>query len=114
VSDVFWSESALDDMDALAAYIAADNPAAALRVIDRIEAAAELLGHAAIGRKGRVAEAFEKPVKDLPYIIAYALEPMPDGDARIVISPGDPRRQGLAGGAMAEMTAIGLRAQVEH
>jgi plasmid stabilization system protein ParE len=29
VSDVFWSESALDDMDALAAYIAADNPAAA-------------------------------------------------------------------------------------
>jgi plasmid stabilization system protein ParE len=85
VSDVFWSESALDDMDALAAYIAADNPAAALRVIDRIEAAAELLGHAPIGRKGRVSGTYEKPVKDLPYIIAYALQSMPDGYERVVI-----------------------------
>jgi plasmid stabilization system protein ParE len=85
VSDVFWSEGALDDMDAIAAYIAADNPAAALRVLDRIETAAERLGHAPIGRKGRVAGTYEKPVKDLPYIITYALQPMPGGDERVVV-----------------------------
>ena len=82
MSDVFWSESALDDMDALAAYIAVDNPAAALRVIDRIEAAAELLGRAPIGRKGRVSGTYEKPVKDSRYIIAYASQSMPDGNER--------------------------------
>jgi toxin ParE1/3/4 len=85
VSDVFWSESALDDMDALAAYTAADNPAAALRVVDRIEATAERLGYAPVGRKGRVAGTYEKPVKELPYIKAYALQPMPDGGERIII-----------------------------
>ena len=72
-------------MDALAAYIAADNPAAALRALDRIEATAERLGHAPIGRRGRVAGTYEKPVGGLPYIIAYALQVLPTGDERVVI-----------------------------
>ena len=59
MSDVLWSEHALDDMDALAAYIAADNPVAALKVLDRIETAAERLGHTPIGRRGRVAGTYE-------------------------------------------------------
>jgi plasmid stabilization system protein ParE len=32
-----------------------------------------------------VAGTYEKPVKELPYIIAYALQPMPDGGERIII-----------------------------
>jgi toxin ParE1/3/4 len=85
VSDVLWSEHALDDMDALAAYIAADNPVAALKVLDRIETAAERLGHMPIGRRGRVAGTYEKPVVGLPYIIAYALQALPTGGERVVI-----------------------------
>ena len=83
--EVLWSERALDDMDALAAYIASDNPVAASRVLDRIDATAVRLGHAPIGRRGRVDGTYEKPVGGLPYIIAYALEATPTGDERIVI-----------------------------
>ena len=71
--DVVWSDSALDDMDSLAAYIAADNRTAALRVLDRIERTAENLSHAPTGRPGRVAGTFEKSVRGLPYIIALNL-----------------------------------------
>jgi toxin ParE1/3/4 len=85
VSEVFWSEAALDDADALVSYIAAENPVAALEVLDRIETAAEFLGHASIGRLGRVAGTYEKPVVGLPWIIAYALESLPTGGERVVI-----------------------------
>jgi toxin ParE1/3/4 len=85
VTDVFWSERALDDADALVAYIAKDNPRAALRVLERIERTAELLGEAPIGRRGRVADTYEKVVVGLPYIIAYALQRLPTGSERIVV-----------------------------
>jgi plasmid stabilization system protein ParE len=85
VRDVFWSERALDDTDGLAAYIAADNPVAALQVLDRIEATADRLAHAPVGRRGRVAGTYEKPVGGLPYIIAYALQTLPTGGERVVI-----------------------------
>lgn len=83
--DVVGSDSALDDMDALAAYIAADDRTAAMRVLDRIEQTVENLGHAPTGRAGRVAGTYEKPVGGLPYIVAYALQPRPRGGERIVI-----------------------------
>lgn len=82
---VFWSQNALDDTDALVAYISSDDPIAALQVLDRIETTAERLGRTPIGRRGRVAGTYEKPVVGLPYIIAYALEPTPTGGERIVI-----------------------------
>jgi toxin ParE1/3/4 len=85
VSEVFWSEDALDDAGALVSYIAADNPIAAPEVLDRIETAVELLGHTPIGRRGRVAGTYEKPVVGLPWIIAYALEPLAAGGERVVI-----------------------------
>src|SRR6267143_1273729 len=50
---------ALDDMDALAAYIAADKPTAALNVLDRIEETVENLSHMPTGRQGRVAGTYE-------------------------------------------------------
>ena len=61
--DVFWSEHALDDADALAAYIATD-------------------------RTPRpVAGSYEKSVIGLPYNIAYALQSLPTGGERVVILP---------------------------
>jgi toxin ParE1/3/4 len=85
VSDLFWSEDALDDLDSTLAYIAADNPSAALRVLTRIEAAGEGLGRVASGRRGRVAGTYEKSIRGLPYIIAYAIEELPTGRERVVI-----------------------------
>jgi plasmid stabilization system protein ParE len=85
VSEVVWSESALDDLDSAIGYIAADNPFAAARVLDRIEAAADDLGEVATGRRGRVAGTYEKSVRGLPYIIAYAIRELPSGRDRIVI-----------------------------
>jgi plasmid stabilization system protein ParE len=46
-------------MDSMAAYIAADNPTAALKVLDRIEQAGEKLGQMAIGRQ----DALPAPMK---------------------------------------------------
>jgi len=79
VSAVFWAEDALDDLNSAIAYIAADNPTAALKVLDRIEATGEALGRVATGRRGRVAGTYEKSVRGLPYIIAYAIQPLPSG-----------------------------------
>jgi toxin ParE1/3/4 len=85
VRDVVWAETALDDANELVAYIATDNPAAAHKVLDRIELTAQRSGRTAIGRSGRVEGTYEKPVVGLPYIIAYAIKPMPDGTEQIVI-----------------------------
>jgi toxin ParE1/3/4 len=80
VSAVVWSENALDDLDSAIAYIAADN-----KVLERIDAAGKGLGEVATGRRGRVAGTYEKSVRGLPYIIAYAIQPLPGGRERIVI-----------------------------
>jgi plasmid stabilization system protein ParE len=85
VSAVVWSESALDDLDSAIAYIAADNPVATRRVLDRIGTTGEGLGAVATGRPGRVAGTYEKSVRGLPYIIAYAIQPLAGGRERIVI-----------------------------
>lgn len=70
---VQWSRAALDDLKAQIAYIAADNPAAARRVADRIRVSAAALGDMTTGRIGRVSGTYEKLVSGLPYVIAYAI-----------------------------------------
>jgi toxin ParE1/3/4 len=85
VRDVVWSKNALDDTDELVTYIAADNPAAAGKVLDRIELTAQRLGRLAIGRSGRVEGTYEKSVVGLPYIIAYAIRSLPRGMEQVVI-----------------------------
>ena len=82
---VVWSQGALDDIDAIVDYIGERNPAATVRVIDRIEQAGESLGHLATGRPGRVVGTYEKVVAGLPYILAYAIQALPDGEEAIVI-----------------------------
>jgi plasmid stabilization system protein ParE len=71
---VLWSQAALDDFDHAVAYIADRNPAAAERVANAIDRAAKELGRFQSGRGGRVAGTYEKPLRGLPYIIAYAID----------------------------------------
>lgn len=71
---VSWSLDALDDVDAVAGYIAADDPDAADLVVDRIEQTGEKLGQFASGHPGRVSGVYEKRIDKTRYIIAYAIE----------------------------------------
>ncbi len=71
--EVRWSNDALTDFSDQVAYIAADNPSAARRVADAIDRTARALGEMPTGRPGRVTGTYEKPVKGLPYIVAYSL-----------------------------------------
>lgn len=82
---VIWSRSALDDLKAQMAYIAAENPAAAQRVADAIRAAASALSDIPTGRPGRVTDTYEKSVTRLPYIIAYAITSSPAGEAIAIV-----------------------------
>lgn len=68
-----WTKGAQRDLDSLTDYIGADNPHAAQRVSDRIRASAESLAFMPAARAGRMAGTFEKPVRGLPYIIAFEL-----------------------------------------
>jgi toxin ParE1/3/4 len=75
---VRWLRAALANMDAEAEYIAANNPAAAGRVVQKILGAVDLLKkNPAMGRAGRVAGTRELVVAETPYIIPYRVR----GDA---------------------------------
>ncbi len=82
---VVWSRSALDDLKAQVAYIAAENPDAAQRVATTIKDAASALATIPTGRLGRVAGTYEKSVTRLPYIIAYAISISLTGEAIAII-----------------------------
>ena len=70
---VQWLHDALDDLRRQLRHIARDDPDAAYRVVDQLEAAASQLGEHPTGRPGRVPGTYEKSVPRLPYIISYAL-----------------------------------------
>jgi toxin ParE1/3/4 len=67
-----WTRLALADLDQGYAYIADDQPSAAKRVIQRIEAGAViLLRHPLMGREGRIHGTRELIVTGTPFIIPY-------------------------------------------
>lgn len=78
---VQWSRDALNDLNSQIAFIAADSPAAARRVADRIRDTGKSLGDMATGRPGRVVDTYEKPVQGLSFVIAYAIVPTVHGEA---------------------------------
>ncbi len=82
---IVWSQDALDEFDAAIAYIARDNPSAALRMADRIEEAVGHLATMPTGRRGRVAGTYEKVLPGLPYIIVYALGTTPGGEEALTV-----------------------------
>ena len=69
---VVWLDSALNDAEGIADYIAQHNPAAAARFLERLFAATDRLAdHSEMGRQGRVEETRELIVLDGRYIVAY-------------------------------------------
>ena len=76
---------ALQDLVALRAYIARNNPAAADQVADRIERAVRRLADAPrLGRPGRVRGTRELVITGTPYIAAYRGKPQRIEVLRIV------------------------------
>jgi toxin ParE1/3/4 len=70
--EVRWLKRALANLDAEAAFIALDNPAAAARVVDTIVRTVELLAqHPGLGRPGRVEGTRELVIADTPYVVPY-------------------------------------------
>ena len=72
---VRWLRTALRNLDDEAAYIAKNDPQAAVRTVERIRRAVDRLSvHPEIGRSGRVSGTRELVVPDTPYIIPYRVK----------------------------------------
>ena len=70
--EVVWLDEALQDLKEIERYIAEDDPAAAYRVLTKIEAStSSLQRHPQLGHPGRVPKTRELVVPGLPYIIPY-------------------------------------------
>ena len=82
---VAWAQSARDDYLEAIRFIARDDPDAALRVAERIEAVGDTLAEFATGRPGRVPGTYEKVVAGLPYILAYEIVGLPGGGEVVAI-----------------------------
>ncbi|MFV3128829.1 type II toxin-antitoxin system RelE/ParE family toxin [Niveispirillum sp. KHB5.9] len=82
---MLWLPTALEEIKAVGRRIAADNPAAARRVVAEIRRTGQTMGERSLGRPGRVNGTFEKLVTSLPYILAYAIHIRKDGVEQITI-----------------------------
>jgi toxin ParE1/3/4 len=70
--EIRWLKRALANLDAEAAFITLDNPAAAARVVGTIARSVELLAqHPGLGRPGRVEGTRELVVANTPYLAPY-------------------------------------------
>jgi toxin ParE1/3/4 len=68
-----WSTESAEDLAALRAFIAADSPSAAKRVVRRIAEMAETLPpqNPEIGRRGRAPGTRELVISQTPFLVAY-------------------------------------------
>ena len=82
---VVWSNHARNDFRAIIGYIAQANPAAAGKLAGRVDQTVRALAATPTGRKGRVTGTYEKVVRAMPYIIAYALGDQPRGHETVTI-----------------------------
>lgn len=79
---VRWLSGATRSLRAAHRYIKADNPAAARKVIERLEMAVERLAtHPAMGRLGRRPATRELVVPGVPYVVVYRVG---DGEVQIL------------------------------
>jgi addiction module RelE/StbE family toxin len=77
-----WTRRALNDLDAIFAYIAADDPNLAERLTFEIETRVQKLAdHPDIGRSGRVDGTREFVITGTPYILPYRVR---DGRVEIL------------------------------
>ena len=73
--EVRWLDDALADVAEIYRYIVADNPRAAARVVQRIQAAVRLLAQMPHrGRPGRWPGTRELVVPHTPYIVPYRVQ----------------------------------------
>jgi len=69
-----WAGDATRQLVSAHAYVAADNPAAADRLLLRItEAVSHLSSHPRAGREGRVRNTRELVIPGTPYVVAYRI-----------------------------------------
>jgi toxin ParE1/3/4 len=68
-----WSAESAEDLAALRAFIAADSPSAAKRVVRRIAEVVESLRpqNPEIGRRGRALGTRELVISQTPFLVAY-------------------------------------------
>ena len=70
-----WTPTASGNLEAIEAYIARDNPLAAIDVVLEILRQVEALkDHPGLGRPGRVEGTRELVISGLPYIVPYLVE----------------------------------------
>ncbi len=82
---VVWSKHAHNDFRGIIGYNAQDNPDAARNVATRIDQTIQTLDATPTGRQGRVSGTYEKVVRGMPYIVAYALGDEPKGHETVTI-----------------------------
>jgi toxin ParE1/3/4 len=70
---VVWSAESVEDLAALRAFIAADNPTAAKKMIRRIAETVETLlaQNPEIGRRGRAPRTRELVIARTPFVVGY-------------------------------------------
>ena len=69
---IVWEEEAERDLDRIVEYLLQDDLAAALRIVDVIREAVQVLAdHPYIGRGGRVIDTRELVIPGRRYIVAY-------------------------------------------
>ena len=72
---IVWLKKALLNLDEIAEYIAHDNPAAAIKIVETIESQVNLLSsQPAIGRSGRVLGTRELVITNTPYLVPYRIK----------------------------------------
>jgi toxin ParE1/3/4 len=74
--NIIWSPEAIEDLNALRAYIAEESPAGARRIVLRILHDIERLlpDNPHIGRPGRVSGTRELVIPQTPYIVPYRVQ----------------------------------------
>ncbi len=77
-----WLQNALFDLDEVEAYIAKDNPTAAVNtVLKIIDSVGHLSEQSGIGRAGRVLGTKELIIHSTPFIVPYRVK---DGEVQIL------------------------------
>jgi toxin ParE1/3/4 len=70
-----WTTPATEELVSAYEYVAADNPAAAQRIMNHIWETVEVLSlHPMAGRKGRIAGTRELIIPGTPFIVGYRIE----------------------------------------
>ena len=82
---VSWTRAALDELKDQIAFIAREDPAAARRVAERVRMTGNGLGDFATGHAGRVTPTYEKSVRGVPCVIAYAIDSQDGAEAITVL-----------------------------